>query len=218
MVTKICIHTSLTCCLSLYGALYRFLFCSLWWQKCNFSCERLTLSTLSFLFPLLPKANERTVCMAAKLISFFFFFSNMFFCVKWPAAECDPQSGGTVAAAAAVPCAHREAWALATASAAAQASSLPLPPASPEGLINGPVYPESKLGCILRYMSALQSCMIGKEVATSALAMSGVPAHLEPLTNFCCSLQSLGWSLLPLGSKCICQDQVYDSKGLFQPK
>lgn len=189
------VSTLLLLVVFLYMVPFTGFYFALWWQeKCNFSCERLMLSTLSFLFLLLPKANERTVCMAAKLISFFFFFfSNTFlFCVKWPAAECDPQSGGTVASAAAIPCAHREAWALAPASAAAQASSLPFPPASPEGLIHGPVYPESKLGCILRYMSALQSCVIGKEVATSALAMSGVPAHLEPLTNFCCSLQPLG--------------------------
>ena len=106
-----------------------------------------------------------------------------------------------VAAVAALPCAHGEAWALALVGAAGQLSSLLFPQASPEGLINGVIYPGSKFGYILIYLSALQGCLIGKEVVTSALAMSGVPAYSKPLTDCWCSVQLLGWSLLLLGDK-----------------
>lgn len=102
---------------------------------------------------------------------------------------------------AVLPRAHGEAWALAPVGAVGQLSSLPFPQALPEGLINGVIYPGSKLGYILIYCSALQGCMIGKEVVSSALAMSGVPAYSKPLTSFWCNLQLLGWSLLLLGDK-----------------
>lgn len=76
------VSTLLLLVVFLYMVPFTGFYFALWWQeKCNFSCERLMLSTLSFLFPLLPKANERTVCMAAKLISFFFFFLKYIFFV-----------------------------------------------------------------------------------------------------------------------------------------
>jgi len=94
---------------------------------------------------------------------------------------------------------HREAWALESVGVAGQFSSLWSPQASPEGLVNGVIYPGSKLGCILIYVSALQVCVIGNEVVTTALAMSGVPAYGEPLMNCCGSLKLV--SVTPGGQR-----------------